>query len=333
MPGTKDNLMIDFLAGVSRRSLLIAALAAAPLAAQAWTTKPVHLVVPAPAGGTQDVVARILSEAIAAEIGQPVIVDNKPGAGGMIATQQLKVAPPDGSTVMLTIDHSHVIVPLTFKAPGYDPLKDFTPLAGVASYYNAMGIASSLGAKTLPEFGTWLKANPGKSNFGIPAVGSVPQFAGLLVGKALGVTMVPVPYRGGAPLVQDLLAGQVPAGFSSLTELIEHHRAGKMQVLAVSGTARAKAAPEIPTFQELGLKGIDKNPWLAFFGPKGMPKEFVDRFTKSVQTVLRDPDIVAKLGKMGNEPDYATPEQLQSWVSSATAHWGPVIKDSGFELQ
>jgi tripartite-type tricarboxylate transporter receptor subunit TctC len=260
-------------------------------------------------------------------------VENRPGAGGMIATQQLKAGAPDGSTVMLTIDHSHVVVPLTFKAPGYDPMKDFTPLAGVASYYNSMAVASSLGVKNLQDFGNWLKANPSKANYGVPAAGSVPQFAGLLVGKALGTPMVPVPYRGGAPLTQDLLAGQIPAGFSSLTEQIEHHRAGKMVVLAVSGTGRAKAAPEIPTFQEQGIKGIDKNPWLAFFGPKGMPQEFVDRFTNAVKTVLSDPEIGAKLAKMGNEVDYATPAQLQEWVSSATAHWGPVIKESGFELQ
>lgn len=131
----------------------------------------------------------------------------------MIATQQLKAAAHDGAMVILTIDHSHVIIPLTFKAPGYEPLKDFTALAGVASHYNVMALSSTIAAKTPAEFGTWLKANPGKSNYGIPAVGSVPQFAGLLVGKSLGTPVVAIPCRGGAPLVQDLLGGQVPAGF------------------------------------------------------------------------------------------------------------------------
>jgi tripartite-type tricarboxylate transporter receptor subunit TctC len=186
-----------------------------------------------------------------------------------------------------------VIIPLTFKAPGYDPLKDFTALAGVASYYNVMALSSAMGVKTPGEFGAWLKANPGKANYGIPAVGSVPQFAGLLVGKSLGTPMVAVPYRGGAPLVQDLLGGQVPAAFLSLTESIEHHRTGKMHVMAVSGTTRAKSAPDIPTFQELGIKGVDKNPWLAFFGPKGLPPEFVDRFSRSVASALSDPDHVS----------------------------------------
>ncbi len=303
-------------------------------AAAADYTGPVKVLVGFPPGGATDVVARVLADKLKDVLNQPVVVDNKGGAGGMIATQQLKASPKDGSTIMLTIDHSHVIVPLTFKAPGYDPAKDFTPLAGVASYFNALAVSGTLNAKTLAEFGTWLKANPGKANFGVPAAGSVPQFASLVVGKALGVpNPVVVPYRGGAPLVQDLLAGQVPAGVGSLTEYLEHHRAGKFHVLAISGTARAKVAPEIPTFQELGIKGMDKNPWLAFVGPKDMPREFVDRFTRAVATVLKNPEVVERLAKLGNEITYANPEQLQEWINSATTHWAPVIKDSGYELQ
>jgi len=303
-------------------------------AAAADYTGPIKVLVGFPPGGATDVVARVLADKLKDVLNQPVLVDNKGGAGGMIATQQLKASPKDGSTIMLTIDHSHVIVPLTFKAPGYDPSKDFTPLAGVASYFNALAVSGSLNAKTLPEFGAWLKANPGKANFGVPAAGSVPQFASLVVGKALGVSNpVVVPYRGGAPLVTDLLAGQVSAGVGSLTEYLEHHRAGKFQVLAISGTARAKVAPEIPTFQELGIKGMDKNPWLAFVGPKDMPREFVDRFTRAVATVLKNPEVVERLAKLGNEIAYANPEQLQDWINSATAHWAPVIKDSGYELQ
>ena len=286
-----------------------------------------------PPGGATDVVARILAEKLQPLLKQTVIVENKPGAGGMIATQLLKAAPPDGSTVMLTIDHSHVIVPLTFKAPGYNPLTDFTPLAGVASYYNVMVLSSTIGVKTAPEFGAWLKAHPNQANYGIPAVGSVPQFAGILVGKSLGTPMVAVPYKGGAPLVQDLLGGQVPAGFLSLTESIEHYRSGKMQILAVSGTTRAKAAPQVPTFQELGISGIDMNPWLAFFGPKGLPPEFVTRFDAAVATALADPDVIERLSKLGNVPTYASPAQLQDWVVKATQHWGAVIKESGYELQ
>ena len=324
-----------FLFSALTSSVLAVALTAVGLpAAAADYTGPVKVLVGFPPGGATDVVARLLADKLKDLLNQPVLVENKGGAGGMIATQQLKAAPKDGSTIMLTIDHSHVIVPLTFKAPGYDPLKDFTPLAGVASYFNALAVSGSLNARTLPEFGAWLKANPTKANFGVPAAGSVPQFASMVVGKALGVSNpVVVPYRGGAPLVQDLLAGQVAAGVGSLTEYLEYHRAGKFHVLAISGTARSKVAPDIPTFQELGIKGMDKNPWLAFIGPKDMPREFVDRFTRAVAVVLKNPEVVDRLAKLGNEITYATPEQLQEWISSATTHWAPVIKDSGYELQ
>jgi tripartite-type tricarboxylate transporter receptor subunit TctC len=295
---------------------------------------PLKILVGFPPGGATDVVARTLADRLKDVLGQPVIVENKGGAGGMIATQQLKAAPADGSVVMLTIDHTHVMIPLTFKAPGYDPLKDFTPLAGVASYYNVLAVSGTLNVKSLGDFGQWVKVNPAKVSFGVPAAGSVPQFASLIVGKALGVKdPLVVPYKGGAPLVQYLLGGQVPAAFGSLTEYIELHRVGKVQVLAVSGSSRAKAAPEIPTFQEMGLKGVDKNPWLAFVGPKGMPKEFVDRFSKAVATVLSNPDVVERMAKLGNVASYAPPTELQDWISQATQHWGPVIRDSGYELQ
>ncbi len=333
MPVTRRALLRSIPAAVAAALIGGGAAGLAVPALAADYTGPVKVLVGFPPGGATDVVGRLLTDKLKGVLNQNVFVENKGGAGGMIATQQLKAAAPDGSTVMLTIDHSHVIVPLTFKSPGYDPVTDFTPIAGVASYFNALAVSSALNVKTMDAFGGWLKANPGKANFGVPAAGSVPQFASLIVGNALGAKAVTVPYRGGAPLVADLLGGQVPAGIGSLTEYIEHHRAGKMQILAVSGTTRSRAAPEIPTFQELGLKGIDKNPWLAFFGPKGMPTEFVQRFSAAVATVLKDPEVVDKFAKMGNETAYATPAQLQEWVTSATAHWGPVIKASGYELQ
>lgn len=309
-------------------------LAVSPVAAQGQDFRgTVRMVVGFPPGGGTDVVARLLADKLKDVLGQPVTVENRPGAGGQIATQQVKAAPPDGSTVMLTIDHSQVIIPLTFKNPGYDPVKDFTHVAGVASYFNALAVAASTKAETMKAYADWLKSNPNQSNFGIPAPGSVPQFAGLALGKALGVNMVAVPYKGGAPLVQDVLAGQIPAGVGSLSEFIEHHRAGKLRVLAVSGTQRSRIAPDIPTFQELGLKGIDKNPWLALVGPAGMPAAFVDRFASAVEQVLRMPDVAERLMRIGNEPAFARGPQLTEWITSATAHWGPVIRDSGFELQ
>ena len=313
--------------------LLLAFAFAASTAVAQTDTRPIRMLVGFPPGGSTDIVARIMSDKLREALGRPVIVDNRPGAGGQVAAVALKNATPDGTTVMMTIDHTHVIIPLTFKEPGYDPLKDFTPISGVAQYFNAMAVSSKTGANNLKELAAWIRAHPSEANFGVPAAGSVPQFAGLIVAKALNIDMQPIPYKGGAPLVQDLISAQVPLGFGSLTELIEHHRAGRLKLLAVSGTARAKSAPEIPTFQELGLSGIDKNPWLAFFGPANLPPEFVQRFNGAVRTALDAPEVHERFGQLGLEAAPTTPAQLRGWVQDALNHWGPVIRESGYKLQ
>ena len=316
-----------------KRALLCFILAAAPGLALSQDARPIRVLVGFPPGGSTDIVARIMSDKMRELLGRPVIVENRPGNGGQVAAIQLKNSTPDGTTVMLTIDHTHVTIPLTFKEPGYDPLKDFTPVAGVAQYYNAMAASSKTGIASLKDIAVWMKANPTQHNFGIPAAGSIPQFAGLIVGRALGVEMLPIPYKGGAPLVQDIIGGQVPIGFGSLTELIEHHRAGRLRVLAVSGTQRARSAPEIPTFQELGLKGIDKNPWLAVFGPAGMQPAFVSSFNAAVHAALNSPEARERFGALGLEAAPTTPAELRLWVQDALAHWGPVIRESGYVLQ
>ncbi len=234
---------------------------------------------------------------------------------------------------MLSIDHTQVIVPLTIAAAGYNPVTDFTALAGVASYYNVLAVSANTGVKSMAELGALVKARPNEANYGVPAAGSVPQFIGHIVGKSFGVTMNSVPYKGGAPMVQDLLAGQVPIAIASMTELIEHHRAGKVRILGSSGAVRSRIAPEIPTFLELGFAGIDKNPWLAFFGPKGMSPAFVAQFDAAMKSVLAQPELQEKLAKMGNEVNAAPAKEVQQWVADANRHWGQVIRESGFKPQ
>jgi tripartite-type tricarboxylate transporter receptor subunit TctC len=297
-------------------------------------TGPIRLLVGFPPGGATDVVARAMVDKLGKAMnGQAFVVENKPGAGGQIAAQLLKAAPADGSTIMLSIDHTQVIIPLTIVGAGYDPVADFTALAGVANYYNVLAVSPATGVRTMAEFGAWVKAHPTEANYGVPAPGSVPQFIGDVIGKSFGVTMNSVPYKGGAPMVQDLLAGQIPIGIASMTELIEYHRTGKVRILGSSGQERSKTAPEIPTFQELGFNGIDKNPWLAFFGPKGLPTEFVDSFDRAMRTVLAQPDLQERLAKMGNEVTPAPASEVEHWVVDATRSWGKVIRDSGFKAQ
>lgn len=319
-------------------TLLAPALSAplAPLTARAKpyaaAAGPIRVLVGFPPGGATDVVARALIDRLGKQMdGQVFIVQNQSGAGGQIAAQLLKAAPPDGATIMLSIDHTQVIIPLTVAAAGYHPVNDFTALAGVARYYNVLAVGSSTRIKTLPALGAWMKAHSSQANYGIPAAGSVPQFIGQIVGQSFGVALNPVPYKGGAPMVQDLLAGQVPIGIASMTELIEHHRAGKVCILASSGTERSRIAPEIPTFAELGFKRLEKNPWLAFFGPKGLPAEFVAQFDQAMHAVLAQPDLQERLAKMGNEVAAAPAKEVQQWVIDASQHWGQVIRETGFK--
>jgi tripartite-type tricarboxylate transporter receptor subunit TctC len=315
-------------------ALILPALPAAWANSAKMHSGPIRVLVGFPPGGATDVVARAIVDKLGKAMnGQVFIVDNKPGAGGQIAAQLLKAAPADGSTIMLSIDHTQVIIPLTIPAAGYNPLTDFSALAGVANYYNALAVSSATGVKTIAELGAWVKARPSEANYGIPAAGSVPQFIGHIIGKTFGVTMNSVPYKGGAPMVQDLLAGQVPIAIASMTELIEHHRAGKVRILGSSGQVRSRIAPEIPTFKELGFEGIDKNPWLAFFGPKGLSPEFVEQFDGAMKSVLAQPDLQEKLAKMGNEVTPAPAREVQQWVADASRHWGQVIRDSCFKPQ
>lgn len=295
---------------------------------------PLKIVVGFPAGGATDIVARAVADKLTRLMPEQIfIIDNRGGAGGQIAAQTLKAAPADGSTVMLSIDHTQVIIPLTIPSAGYNGVTDFTALSGVANYFNVIAVSSTTGIKSMDDLGRWLKANPNQANYGVPAAGSVPQLMGQIIGKSFGVSMNSVPYKGGAPMVQDLLAGQVPIGFASMTDLIEHHRAGKLRILASSGQTRSRNAPEIPTFKELGFSGIDQNPWIAFFGPRGLSPAFVENFDALIKTALADVELQEKLAKMGNEVAFAPGSEVQHWVADGTRHWGQVLRDAGFKPQ
>ncbi len=327
----------------SRRTALKGMMAAAVLAlagagmpggvGAGETAGPLRILVGFPPGGATDVVARIIAEQLKNELNRPVLVENRPGAGGQIATQALKNAAPDGSTVMLTIDHSQIIVPLTIAAAGYDPVEDFTPIGGVAQYYNALGVNSALRVNNMEDLKEWLAVNPDKAHIGVPAYGSVPQFAVHIIGETFGLPVSSVPYKGGAPLIQDLIGGHVAGAVASMTELIEHQKAGRVVILATSGQERNKTRPDVPTFAQVGVAGLERNPWLAFFGPKGLSPEFVTQFNEALHRVLAQPAVRNRLEEMGNEVTPTSPEELRAWVVDGTKHWADVIKRAGFVPQ
>jgi tripartite-type tricarboxylate transporter receptor subunit TctC len=319
--------------GAARR-IAVAALAATsgPLLAQAPAPGAIRILVGFPAGGTIDVVGRLLADRLKDELGAPVVVESRAGAGGQLAAQALKQAAPDGRTLMLAPDHTMVVVPLTLKNPGYEVGKDFTPVAQVARYVGALAVASNTGVKTVAEYLAWLKANPGKASVGVPAPGSLQQFSLATIAQAAGVPLTAVPYRGSAPLVQDLAAGQVPAGITALGDFLEFNAAGKLRVIATIDTQRAAQLPEVPTFTEQGMK-LDFNFWLGLFAPAGTPAPQVQRLNAAVAKVLAQPDVRERMARLVFEPVTGTPAALSERIAADTRYWEPIVKASGWVMQ
>lgn len=304
------------------------------LSAQAQTRPPLRILVGFAAGGGIDTTARILAEAMGEVLGQTVIVENRPGAGGLLAAQALKNAAPNDSVLLLTNDHTVAILPHTLKNPGFSAAKDFTPVAVVIGK-GAMALATHPGTqitqlKQIPE---WVRKNPGQANFGVPAPASVAEFAVGLLGKALQVDAAPAAYRGGAPLVIDLAAGQIPFGLTSTAEVLPFAKSGKVRILAVSGTARQAELPEVPTFAELGIKGLEQTSMVGLYAPAATPPALVARYSEAARTVLATTKVKARIQVLGSEASYGSPDALAQGIQRISDAWGPVIRASGYQPQ
>lgn len=323
---------------IFRLPLVVAAVALAALAPLATTAQstlkgPIRIMVGFAAGGSSDIAARMLADKLKHSLGEPVIVENKVGAGGRIAAEALKNAPPDGTTLLLTPVVVPVLAPLVYKQLPYDPARDFAPVAQVATYQFALALTPNHPAKTVPEFVAWLKANPAQANFGSPAPGSLPHFFGLMIGQATGVAMTHIAYKGGAPLATDLMGGQIPAGIDALSDMIELHRAGKIRIIATSGAQRSPLLPSVATFNEQGFAAIEGSGWIGVYAPAKTPKSVIDRIATAIASALKAPEMRERFLTLGYEPTGTTPEQLAAIMSADTARWGPVIKASGFTAE
>jgi tripartite-type tricarboxylate transporter receptor subunit TctC len=309
-------------------------LACALSATSAWAdAKPIRLLVGFPPGGGTDAIARTLAEKLKDELGVPVVVDNKPGAGGQIAAQALKAAPADGTVLFLSHDHTISILPLVVKNPGYEPATDFVPVAGFATFVNAFAVSGGTPAKTFNEYVAWVKTQGNKSAVGIPAPASTPEFLVKLIGDKYKLDLVSAPYRGSAPLMGDMLGNQIAAGVASVPDFIENHKAGKMRVVAVLGKNRQAALPDVPTFSELGLGGLEDLPYYGIFAPAGTPKATLDAFGQALTKVLAERDVHEKLTNMGLTVGFMSAAQLAQREQAYTKVWAKLIKDSGFTPQ
>ena len=317
---------------LQRRSAL-AALAALPFAAQAQD-KPIRLLVGFPAGGGTDAIARVLAEALQASLGTTVLVENKPGAGGQIAAQALKTAAPDGTTFFVSHDHTISILPLVMKTPGFDPAKDFAPVAGFATFANALALSGGTPAGSLPEYLAWVKKQSGgRGNVGVPAPASVPEFLVKLLGEKNGLNLLSVPYRGSAPMIADMLGNQISAGVGSVPDLITNHQQKKLRIVAVMGAQRQSVVPEVPTFAELGIGGFEDLPYYGVFAPAGTPPAALKRFSNTLAGVIAQAGVKARLTELGLSVGMMSAAQLGARERAYSAAWARIIKAGGFQPQ
>lgn len=323
---------------LSRRRLVNTALVGTALAHAPWSRaqsgKPIRLLVGFPPGGGSDAIARLLAEKLKGPLGDNVIVDNRPGAGGQIAAQVLKSAPADGTTLFLTHDHTISILPQVVKQPGFQPDTDFVPVGGFASFVNALAVSSGLPVPSFGGYVNWVKQQGhGKSAVGIPAPASTPEFLVQLIGKRFQLDLVAAPYRGSAPMIADMLGNQIPAGIGSVQDFLEHHKAGKLRVVAVLGGKRQAALPDVPTLGELGLKGFEDMPYYGIYAPKGTPAAFVERFSHALARVVAMPEVRAQLVALGLTVEYMAPAELHAREQAYTSVWKKIIQTSGFTPQ
>ena len=310
--------------------LLPTALALAISAAASAQDGPVRVLVGFAPGSTSDVIARLVADRLKSSLGTPVIVENRTGANGFIAAEALKNARPDGKTLMIAPIATHVFAPFTHANLRFDPAKDFAPVSLAANFQFALAVGPASPTKTLAEHVTWLRVNPAKAAYGLPLVGGPGHFLGVMVARATSVDLAFVSYKGGAPLVTDLIGGQVPAAIALVSDLVKQHQSGKLTMLAVFGPRRSPAAPDVPTFQELGFAIEGGMGWHAFHTTAGTPRPAIDRLSAAIAAAIKSPEVSERLIALGLEPVGSTPDELGRRIAEDIAKWGPAVKASGF---
>jgi tripartite-type tricarboxylate transporter receptor subunit TctC len=287
------------------------------------------MIVPFSAGGTTDILARIVGQALTAELGQSVVIDNRAGAGGNIGGQLAARAPADGYTLFMGTVGTHAINEALYKKMPFDPIKDFAPLSRVANVPNLLVAHPAQPFKTVQEMIAYAKANPGKINFGSSGSGSSIHLSGELFKSMAKVDMVHIPYKGSAPAVNDLLGNQIAIMFDNMPSAIQHVRAGKLRAIAVTTAKRSPELPNVPTIAESGVPGYEATSWFGLFAVAGTPAPIVTQLSKALVKVLNNPDVKAKIVAQGGEVVAETPEQFAAFIKAETAKWGKVVKDSG----
>jgi len=286
-------------------------------------------VVPFPAGGSTDLIARLLGEWLAQKLGQPVVIENKPGGGTNIGVQAVVNAAPDGYTLLFALA-TNTINPSLYKSLPFDFQRDIAPVAGLAELPLVFDLNPSVPAKTVPEFIAYAKTNPGKINFASFGTRTISHLAIELFKIAAGIDVVHVPYPGGAPMLTDLLSGRIQAGIDALPNSLPHIRSGGVQALAIMSAKRTPALPDVPAINET-IAGLEVTPWTAVGVPSGTPVEIVARLNREINAGLNDPAIKARMGEVGGVPLIYTPAELRALIASDTAKWAKVVAQAGIQ--
>ena len=320
---------------LNRRQLLLSCSAALALPSAGWAqAKPViRLLVGFPPGGATDAIARVVADRLPKVLGQPVIVENKPGAGGRMAADLLLASPADGLTFMVAPNATPTFQMLVFKEGlKWNSLTSFVPVASFASYPLGMGVAADLGVNSAREFVEWARKNPGKAGFGTPGMGGQNHFLGVQLAKAAGLDLLVMPYKGSPPMVTDLVGGHVPSAISLLDGMMAHHRSGKIKVIGLFTKERSPLMPDIPTFAEQGLNVTAGEAWTGMWARAGTPAAEVQRMEKAIQQVLQMPDVKEVMSqRLMVTPLFRNSAQMDTLQREELAHWEPIIAASGFK--
>jgi tripartite-type tricarboxylate transporter receptor subunit TctC len=299
-------------------------------AAQTYPAKPVRFVVPYPAGGINDIIARLIANRMAAALGSPWIVDNRAGRGGMIGCDLVAKSPPDGYTLVHGGMGSLTLGPFLSKVP-YDSLRDFTPITLTSRAPNVVVVHPSLPVRTVKELIALSKSRPGQLDYATPGVGSTPHLTASLFVSVTGVRMVHIPYKGSAPATIDLVAGQVPIGFMPIATAAPHLASGRLRAIGVTSLQRSRSLPSVPTMSEAGLVGFEMNPWFGVLAPAATPAEIIAKLNTELMRVLRSPEIVQQLAPHGIDVVHSSPEEFVAVIRGDLQKWGKVIREAGIK--
>ncbi|WP_229176682.1 Bug family tripartite tricarboxylate transporter substrate binding protein [Bradyrhizobium ivorense] len=301
--------------------------------AQNYPVRPITLVIPFAPGGSTSIVGRGVAEKMGELLGEKVVVDNRPGAGGTVGTKAVAKSDPDGYTLLLGYTGTLAIGPSLYKNAGYDPRKDFAPIGMIGNAPNSLVVHPSFPAKSVAELITYAKANPGKVNFGSAGAGTASHITGEYFARAAGITLVHIPYKGTGPALTDLLGGHIPMAFAPIPASHTNVAAGKLRALAVTSSARSGLLPDVPTIAEAGLPGFDASLYYGLVAPAGTPRPVIDKLNKALHAALASEEVKRQLGNDGTDITPGTPEDYADFIDKDEKKWAQLVKVSGVEQE